>query len=392
MHAEKLLHKIIAKSCQIDTRIINTLFEAVATLIRCRKLSIVGIARALSRTAKVKHLIKCIDRLFSNKTLHNKKYQFYQAMINLLIKKNSRPIIVIDWSGLTRCGEYHFLRAAITVKGRTLTLYEQSYHISEYSNYKTHKDFLNILHSLLPKSCHPIIVTDAGFRNNWFRLVQSFGWDFIGRVRHNTQCKKSDYLDWETIKSLYAKATCHAKFLGKFLLAKNNALPCCFYLLKRKKLYREKRNLVGKKIKCSTSLKHAKSGNEPWLIATSINPETISAEKIMIIYKKRMQIEESFRDLKNTRNGFSLRHCRSFSKERLNIALLIGTLAMLVLWIIGMAIKQKDMQYSFQSNTVRNRDILSIISTGWQALERGMNFSWMAINQALKEIVLYAAN
>ncbi len=108
---------------------------------------------------------------------------------------------------MTRCGEYHFLRAAITVKGRTLTLYEQSYHISEYGNYKTHKRFLNILHSLLPKDCHPIIVTDAGFRNNWFRLVQSFGWDFVGRIRHNTQCKKKDYLAWEPIKNLYAKAT-----------------------------------------------------------------------------------------------------------------------------------------------------------------------------------------
>ena len=71
MHAEKLLHKIIGKSCQIDKRIINTLFEAVATLTRCKKLSIFGIAKALPRAAKVKHLIKCIDRLFGNKTLHN---------------------------------------------------------------------------------------------------------------------------------------------------------------------------------------------------------------------------------------------------------------------------------------------------------------------------------
>jgi hypothetical protein len=392
MHAEKLLHKIIGKSCQIDKRIINTLFEAAATLTHCKKLSIFGIARALPRAAKVKHLIKCIDRLFGNKTLHNKRYQFYQAIINLLVKGNFKPIIVIDWSGLTCCGEYHFLRAAMTVKGRTLTLYEQSYHISEYGNYKTHKNFLHILHSLLPKDCHPIIVTDAGFRNNWFRLVQALGWDFVGRIRHNTQGKKIDDLAWEPIKNLYAKATHRAKFLGRFLLAKSGSLSCYFYLFKRKKLYREKRNLAGKKIKCSVSLKHARGENEPWLIATSINPETISAEKVMIIYKKRMQIEESFRDLKNARNGFSLRQCRSLGRLRLDIALLIGTLAMLVLWLIGMVAKRKDMQYGFQSNTIRSRNVLSVISIGWQVLERHITFNWIAINQALQELVLCASN
>ena len=111
-----------------------------------------------------------------------------------------------------------------------------------------------------------------------------------------------------------------------------------------------------------------------------------------MIYKKRMQIEESFRDLKNARNGFSLRQCRSCGKERLDIALLIGALAMLVLWIIGMAIKQKNMHYDFQSNTVRNHNVLSIINIGWQALERRINFSWAAINQALQEIILCAIN
>lgn len=392
MHAEKLLHKIIGKSCKIDKRVIKTLFEAAATLTRCRKLSIFGIARALPRPAKVKHLIKCIDRLFGNKTLSREKHQIYQAMTRLLLCGSSRPIIVVDWSGLTRCGAYHFLRAAVTVNGRTLTLYEQSYHKSKYANYKTHKNFLMVLKTLLPKDCRPIIVTDAGFRNNWFRLVQSFGWDFIGRVRHITKCKSISGENWEPIKNLYTKATLKAKFIGEFLLAMSGSLRCYFYLMRQKKQYREKRNLAGKKIQCSSSLKHAKGANEPWLIASSISQETISAKRIMVIYKKRMQIEESFRDLKNTKNGFSLRQCRSFSQERLDIALLIGTLAMFVLWLIGMAAKQKNMQYGFQSNTIRNRNVLSVVSIGWQVIERRLSFTWLEINQALQEIVLCASN
>jgi hypothetical protein len=83
-----------------------------------------------------------------------------------------------------------------------------------------------------------------------------------------------------------------------------------------------------------------------------------------------MQIEEAFRDLKNTRNGFGLRHCRSFRVERLNVALLIASLAMLVLWIFGNAAKQKNIHYSYQANTEKRSSVLSVILIGWQVLIR----------------------
>lgn len=88
------------------------------------------------------------------------------------------------------------------------------------------------------------------------------------------------------------------------------------------------------------SKKHEKGAREPWLIASSLSPQEISAEEIMQLYKKRMHIEQAFRDLKNTRNGFGLRQSRTFKVERLNILLLIGAVAMLLLWLIGTAVKQ----------------------------------------------------
>lgn len=97
---------------------------------------------------------------------------------------------------------------------------------------------------------------------------------------------------------------------------------------------------MGKKIQCSVSLKHAKRGNEPWLIVSSISSSDLSAHEIILIYKKRMQIEEAFRDLKNTRNGLGLRHCRSTKPERLSVALLISSLAMLVLRLLGLKAKE----------------------------------------------------
>lgn len=173
-----------------------------------------------------------------------------------------------------------------------------------------------------------------------------------------------------TRSPLYEQATEKACYIGHVLLAQSSPLDCHFYMIKQKKKYRVKRNLVGKKVQCSVSKKHAKSANEPWLIASSLSTEETSAAEIMIIYEKRMQIEQEFRDVKNTRNGFGLRHCRSFKVERLNVALLVAALATLILWLFGTAAKQQKLHYSFQANTLKNRDVLSIFIIGWQVLIR----------------------
>ncbi len=88
------------------------------------------------------------------------------------------------------------------------------------------------------------------------------------------------------------------------------------------------------------------------------------------MYAQRMQIEEAFRDLKNTNNGLSLRHCRSHQKGRLNIALLIAAITHFLLWLIGLVAKQKGVHYSYQANTIKHRNVLSTFSIGCQHLNR----------------------
>ncbi len=241
---------------------------------------------------------------------------------------------------------------------------------------------------MLPADCKPIIVTDAGFRNPWFRLVLSFKWDFIGRARNKTQYQFSFENSWKSLKSLHEHATYKPTYVGAIHLAKESPLLCHAYLMKQQKQYRIKKNLVGRKILCSMSLKHAKRENEPWLIVSSLSLEEKTSLEIMQCYKKRMQIEEAFRDLKNTRHGFSLRQCRSYTAERLNIALLIAALAAFVLWILGTAAKQKQLHYSFQANTEKRRNVLSNFTIGWQALQRGIQFSTRELFFALQAVVL----
>ncbi len=56
--------------------------------------------------------------------------------------------------------------------------------------------------------------------------------------------------------------------------------------------------------------------------------------------------------------------------SRLNVALLIGAMATLLLWVVGLIAKQKNIHFSFQANTIKHRNVLSVLSIGWQALKR----------------------
>lgn len=391
MHSSQLLHKVVAPASRnIDKRLHRGVLEAAVTLADCRHLSIAGIGRCLRSSAAVKHAIKRIDRLFGNPRLHAKRQAYYRLMANMLVGSTPHPVILIDWSGLTRCGEYHFIRASVAVGGRALVIWEGSYRERDYASQKAHRRFIKELRGLLPTGCCAIIVTDAGFRCPWFKLIKQQGWHFVGRVRNMTQCRAAGQRQWVRVKAYYGKATRTARLLFSGTLAKANPVNGHFYLLCGEKQQRHRKSLRGKQIQSGVSLRHSKREKEPWFIMSSLPADSYTPKQIITLYKKRMQIEEAFRDLKNTRNGFSLRHCRSAGIERLNIALLIAAIAMLLLWIVGMLAKQQAHSVLFQANTVRHRNVLSTFTIGRQYLKRQQQFCINEFFQALQNIKMTA--
>jgi hypothetical protein len=136
MRARELLHKFFDSTCQIDKRIKTALFSAAESLIVCRVLSINALGRSLSSSAYVKHGIKRMDRLFGNEILHRHTNVFYKNLNDCYLKNNKRPVIIVDGSGLTPCGTFHFLRAGIPTEGRTLTLYDEVHTVSTLNQEK----------------------------------------------------------------------------------------------------------------------------------------------------------------------------------------------------------------------------------------------------------------
>jgi hypothetical protein len=101
-----------------------------------------------------------------------------------------------------------------------------------------------------------------------------------------------------------------------------------------------------------------------------------------------MQIEETFRDLKSHRQGFGLRYARCRCARRLEQLLLIGALATLTLWLVGLHAVATNQVRNFQANTVRARRVLSIPFVGQQLLLRdALRLHASALEHALQALV-----
>jgi hypothetical protein len=100
-----------------------------------------------------------------------------------------------------------------------------------------------------------------------------------------------------------------------------------------------------------------------------------------------MQIEETLRDAKSHRFGFGLRYARSTSQHRIQVLLLLVALATLVLWLVGLAGRARDLARHFQANTIRVRAVLSTPFLGWQLLRKPLaDFHAAAFRDSLAQL------
>jgi hypothetical protein len=366
MQAQGLLHKLLEKSGVIGhKKRLVCLIRMVESVTREGKLSLTNIGRHLSGAAKVKHKIKAVNNLLGNRGLVEERGAIYELLTATMIGGLKEVLVLVDWSSC-ESHEHHILKASVVLNGRSMTLYEEVHPEKNLGKYKVHKKYLKKLKEIIPLDCHVIIETDAGFRTEWFELVLEKGWDFIGRLRSNMLCQFEGEDKWISCSSLYSKAKKQAKYLGNVLLSKGRKLRCSLYLYKekgRKKQTKKRKILSGKMDKS-----YAKANREPWLLATSLSGGELQAKQVVNRYRGRMKIEHEFRDTKNGEWGVGLEYSRTKDIERLELLLLIGHLAIFILWATGLAAEKKSLQYSYQANTEKKRRVLSLVFLGLQVL------------------------
>jgi hypothetical protein len=376
MHASPivpLLRRWLRRACPTvhaaRAAAVVTVVEAVAL---GAKLALTHLGRNLRSAAFAKHSIKRVDRLLGNAHLHEERYLIYRAVAHRLLAATPRPVLLVDWAD---CGpgdakrRWLLLRAAVPLGGRAVPIYEEVHPLRRYNSPRTHRRFLAHLHAVLPATCAPTLITDAGFRGPWFREVERYGWGWIGRVRNQVKYRherSDDAGAWTSTKALYVSATPTPRHLGRVLLSRRQSYACELYLVRR---YRRgpgrPRKAHGQG---ATARRCRRLHKDPWLLATSLPHRAGAARRVVKLYAMRMKIEQGIRDTKDARWGFALRYARSRRAERLEILVLLAALGTLACWAAGLAADAHRWARHFQVNTLRRRAVLSTVFVGRQVL------------------------
>ncbi|WP_367608272.1 IS4 family transposase [Legionella sp. W05-934-2] len=380
MHAPEFLHELLRPVMHLKR--LSTLERLITGLLKEKKLSVTQLGRSIENKAQEKNNIKCSDRFLSNAHLWAERYSIYRQVTQLTVGTNSRPQIIVDWSHVpnTTC---YILRAALVAKGRALTLYEEVFPKRLENNPAVHQRFLKKIKNLLPDTCRPIVITDAGFCKPWFHSVRAIGWDYIGRVRGTKKFRIHEKKTWISYKESEMQATATARYLGEGQLTTTQPITTHFYLIKLPKKYRVSLNKLKKKSHYKKDIEHSKSANEPWLIVASMKR---LPRLIINIYASRMEIEEGFRDLKSSQFGFSFEHAYSTKIRRIQVLLMIAMLASFILYLLGWIAEENQWQYQFQANTYKHRRVLSLFYLGCRIIKKQLLITSNDIDNALQKI------
>ena len=348
----------------------QALRDVALSAVSGKALSLTALALGASRETSLRHRVKCVDRLLGNPHLERERVAAYRAIAQEWLSGLPQLLIVVDWSSLSDDLQWHWLRASVVVDARSITLYEEVHAQAELTARKVHREFIDRLATLLPTTSRPpIILTDAGFRTTWFRLIAEQGWYWLGRTRNRDFVRRPGQ-EWLPAKQLYTKATATAKDLGVYEAVRNHPLVCRFALIKKKPTGRKHKYPSGKVRNNSTARKIAQRYHEPWLLSYSPELAYLGAETIVKLYAQRMKIEQQFRDTKNLALGMGLSQSKSRGQNRLQILLLIAHIAQFAKRLIGEAAQAQQLELQLMSNNGKHHRTISVMTLATRVIER----------------------
>ena len=201
-------------------------------------------------------------------------------------------------------------------------------------------------------------------------MVEAVGWNWVGRVRNRDLVQRAGEQTWMSCKRFYTPATAIPINLGPVRLARSNPLACTLPVVRQPPKGRWKKSALGHAVRSAPSRKIAARERELWLIGASLGLQHYAADRIMKRYRQRMQIEKAFPDVKSERYGLGFATSHTHAPHRLAILLLIGPFVLCVLWVAGQAAMSLKLYHHYQSNTTKQRAVLSVVSLGRHILSR----------------------
>lgn len=348
---------------------LQAVMDVAVGLTKSKRLSIAEIGRHLPEQTKLKHRIKKVDRLLGNHHLYDELNIIYSGLSQYVFKYISHDQyspIVIDLCYLKDTHDIQMLSAEVATQGRTIPLYREVFSSGELKGRET--DFITKLAECIPSNRDVLIIMDAGFGDDWFKAIESQQWYWLVRARGGKHVKLSPDEEWHEASELFDRAGARAKCYENAFITKSESRSCRVIIKKgslsskRKKPSRLPRNYN------SANGNYQRTAKEPWILATNL-PKIYDTTKIINAYKKRMQIEESFRDIKSPRYGLGGRYFQTRNVYRWGIAMLLAAIAQIILWVLGVLGHSQGLQRIFQVNTAYDKKQFSYFFLGQLIIE-----------------------
>ena len=290
----------------------KTLAALVAAAMRCPRVSLANIGRAMDGAAK--HQIKRCWRFCVNERVETAD-AMRGIVVKLLKKRKKKLLIALDWVDIKG---FQTLMASAILKGRSIPIAWASTTNHVYDGHRSRNAFeealLMMLRDMIPRHIKVVIIADRGFgRTALASFCQQQGFGYLIRIQPKVTVRLRGFygklLDYPVYKGI-------AKVLKRVSYRSDGAIT-------QSVVIRWRKNLPVKRDEC-------------WFLMTD-QPGT--AEQLCELYGRRMTIEQLFRDHKSKRNGWSLRDTKITKADRIERLLLILAIAYLLLCGVGMVAK-----------------------------------------------------
>lgn len=334
----------------------KTLASVVAGAMRMQGTGVLALGRAMQGPAKAKHRIKRVDRFLANPKIEVDAIS--DGLFRLLKPSRGLVVVLADW---TDRHAFQQLVLALPCNGRALPFYCVTVEKGDGSGaheglmVQAETQALEALARMCGDTIKPVIIADRGFGNTrWLGEVQKRGWHFVQRISKNNYVETEQHIG--LVQELGIKRGWLPRDHGKGTMGEKHWGPI---------------RLVSV---------FERESQEPWYLVTSL--EAHSPRQIVELYKKRMWIEATFRDLKNRNWGLGMDQAKLTKASRLDRHFIVLALAFILLCAFGAVAESQGLGNALKANTVVER-VLSLARIGNYFLQS----AHVAITYALKMLL-----
>lgn len=312
----------------------TTIYDLVQGLLYGSKAGLAAIARTMRDATTVRHRIKRIERFVTNDRIP--LAAVFAALIRWLLPPSCRVVVAVDWTTL---GEFKMLAANVVVARRALPLAWHVMRAGEFSvdtKSRNHAEeqLIELLRDALA-GYDWVLVADRGFaRADWFQKLAQWGIGYVIRASSNPWIYTKDYAG--PLSSFPRRAGRARRYDGAH--------------------YHKKAQVA-----VSLVVTHEEPAPEPWYLITNV----AGTQAVVALYRKRMAIEESFRDAKT---GLALKRLRLSEPQRLARMMILVAIVMAINVLVGLDAERSCGGADPQLTTKRKGRTLSMFKRGQETI------------------------